>query len=505
MCSSNGKHRPVTEIAVGAYVFQLLPIGKRTRWSVRSVVSAHWPFALVLGAGALLRAAVAFAYAPALFYSDSWSYVGLAFSRFPVNIGPLEPSGYPFLIRVLTLPGRRIGIVTSVQHVAGLAIAALVYAMLLRLGTRRWVATLAAAVVVLDGYGITLEQYVMPETFFTLALVGAFFLTLAVRQRPATFAAAGVLLAAATTIRAVGIFAIPIWVLTVLFSRVGGRAKATGLVCLAVPLVAYLAIHAAVHRGFRLTNDEGWLLYSRVGAIADCKGVPSTTRVFCSELPRPRPTTPAFYMFDPQSPARLAFRHGFDNNSNGVLLRFGIATIEHHPGAYLRIVGSDFGRYFSPSGGGIAGPHPPRGTPVDPLTLPDARSPEWASPSAQHDRAAYLPTYKGHEVRAPASILRHYSAVIHTQRWLVGALAVAALAALLAGWLPSTRRFAWHRQPTALLSLSALAMMLGTVAVDYFRVRLLIPSVPLLVCGGAVAGSDWARYIHARFSTNRCE
>ena len=38
----------------------------------------HWPFALVLAAGGLLRVACEVAYRPALFYSDSWGYLAMA-------------------------------------------------------------------------------------------------------------------------------------------------------------------------------------------------------------------------------------------------------------------------------------------------------------------------------------------------------------------------------------------------------------------------------------------
>src|SRR5947209_15266498 len=94
----------------------------------------HWPFALVLAAGALLRIATEVAYHPALFYSDSWGYLSMAHGGSLVSFAPLRPSGYPLILKVLhALP-----VITTVQHVAGLATALLVYVTCRMLGVRRW-------------------------------------------------------------------------------------------------------------------------------------------------------------------------------------------------------------------------------------------------------------------------------------------------------------------------------------------------------------------------------
>src|SRR5204863_689385 len=97
------------------------------------VIRRHWPFALVLAAGALLRIACEIAYRPALFYSDSWGYLAMAHGSGLVTFAPLRPSGYPLILKVLhALP-----VITTAQHLAGLVTALLVYATCRALDVRR--------------------------------------------------------------------------------------------------------------------------------------------------------------------------------------------------------------------------------------------------------------------------------------------------------------------------------------------------------------------------------
>ena len=75
------------------------------------------------------------------------------------------PQGYQALLRLLE-PVGGLALVAAVQHVFGLAMAVALYAVLLRRGAPRWVATLAAAPVLLDAYQLQLEQTIMPDVLF---------------------------------------------------------------------------------------------------------------------------------------------------------------------------------------------------------------------------------------------------------------------------------------------------------------------------------------------------
>ena len=51
--------------------------------------------AAVLVLAAAVRAGVAIAYRPAIFFGDSWAYLDLAYDGTPVGLAPDRPSGYP--------------------------------------------------------------------------------------------------------------------------------------------------------------------------------------------------------------------------------------------------------------------------------------------------------------------------------------------------------------------------------------------------------------------------
>src|SRR4051812_33707082 len=95
-----------------------------------TLARAHWALAGVLLVALALRVAAWVSFWPGLMYSDSWSYADLAYHGTPVGISPTRPIGYPVLLRIISLPGRSIAAITGLQHLAGLAIALLVYLIL---------------------------------------------------------------------------------------------------------------------------------------------------------------------------------------------------------------------------------------------------------------------------------------------------------------------------------------------------------------------------------------
>src|SRR5258708_8062096 len=61
--------------------------------------------------------------------------------------------------------------VAAVQHLLGLAMAVVLYLLLLRRGVPRWLAALATAPVLLDAYQVQIEQTIMPDTWFEALIV----------------------------------------------------------------------------------------------------------------------------------------------------------------------------------------------------------------------------------------------------------------------------------------------------------------------------------------------
>ena len=122
----------------------------------------HWLLASLLGAGLVLRVLAQLAYRPALFYIDSDKYLHNAYGN--------DPEGYKLPLRGILLVAN-FNAVVAIQHLLGLAIAVVLYVLLLRRGVPRWLAALAAAPILLDAYELQSEQSIMPEVWFEALIV----------------------------------------------------------------------------------------------------------------------------------------------------------------------------------------------------------------------------------------------------------------------------------------------------------------------------------------------
>jgi hypothetical protein len=378
-------------------------------------------------------------------------------------------------MNALSVLGRSLLEITTLQHLAGIATGVLVYTLLLRFGARRWVATAVAALVLLDAYAMALEQTIVAEAFFTLALVASAWL---VTRRPLTVPAvvpAGVLLAGAVTLRTAAVFAIPVWLVYLLWRRPGRVPAAVGVLAVVLPLVAYAALYDSKTGHFGITHADGWFLYGRVGQIADCSKFdpPTGTRFLCEPSGSDEGRGALYYVWDISSPARRHFGGLDAEGSNKLLKRFAVAVIRGRPGAYAELAGGDLLRFFEP---GVAS----RGTSDNAITLPER--PREGPPYLRNDvRNRYFPSFEP-RVRAPDAVARAYADLVHTPRPLVGLLALASLVAVVA-W----RWAVPHRLEIILLSGMGVAMLVGAALTSSFVLRYLIPAVPLIATGGALA------------------
>ena len=458
----------------------------------------NWPFALVLAAGALLRIATEIAYRPALFYSDSWGYLSMAHGSGLVSFAPLRPSGYPLILKVLhALP-----VMTLAQHLAGLVTATLVYATCRHLGVRRWVATVAGAFVALDAWAIALEQYILSEAFFGLALMLVVWASVAGAFRPdpalprgmrpsahATLAIAfaGLALAGAVLMRPVGLFAAPAWIIWLVWVRPGARPIAAGLACLAVPLLAYSLAHSHTTGTFGLTQANGWFLYGRVGQIATCNGidVAPEARGLCKRPPQAAHENQSWFMFNRRSPARQTFG-GISADSkkqahtDQVLGKFARQVILERPGDYANLVATDFLKYLRP------GPHAAHREDVT-VEFPHSARIRFDDRTIRHRLYPGLRTHAS----APAGALRAYGKVFHTSRVLVALVLIAGLVALVLGF----RARDW-RVPALFVALGVgFGLLLGAALGAGFALRYLVPVVAELALAGSVAGEVIAQRV----------
>jgi hypothetical protein len=89
--------------------------------------------------------------------------------------------------------------------------------------------------VLLDLYAITLEQTILAEAFFTLALFGAVYLAICAPPSSIALSASGALLATPTLMHVAGAFAFLAWFLYLAWKRVGLRPLVAGVVSFASP------------------------------------------------------------------------------------------------------------------------------------------------------------------------------------------------------------------------------------------------------------------------------
>jgi len=454
----------------------------------RELGFGHWQILLVLAIGTGIRVACEMAYHPALFFPDSWDYLNMALHSPFVGFLPLRPSGYPLLVRLFTLDNRTLLLLTLVQHGAGLATALMVYVIGLKLRLGRWVSAAAAALVALCGDWIALEQNIMTEPFFSLCLVGA---VLAVLDEDAPrwrWILSGGLIAATALMRSGGLFAVPPWVAYMLIRHIGWRRALAGLLALAIPLLAYAALHDADGLGFGFSQSDGWFLYARVAPVAHCTPAwPST-----GELRKLCPTAaeqadrwvPGDYLWDASSPARRLFPRGPYGPkiaySSDLLGTFARQTLERAPLAYIGMVTSDFAGLFDDKYVGWESA----------LTFgfPGERVEQTASVKAAYERHYERPA------RFPWRELRSYWHALHTPRLLIGVLTLAGLISL--GLAAVWRRWRVHARvaETMLLTGVGVCLVYGTVATSALNLRYLLPAVPLLALGGALAFDSPLRF-----------
>jgi 4-amino-4-deoxy-L-arabinose transferase-like glycosyltransferase len=415
--------------------------------------------------GAALRGVVLAAYHPALIFPDSVRYLQYAhnFTHGHWTVDDQRQSGYSILL----VPFQdELWLVALVQHLAGLATAALVYAVLVRLGAPRWLAALATIPVLFDPLQLVLEQYVLTDIWCVLLLAGA--LTILVWQREqATWRAAagcGLLLGLAVAFRDQElIMIVPAAIYLVVATRSWRRLAALA-VSFAIPVAAYLGWFDASHGQWGFTTFSGAFLYGRVADFADCTGLalPAYEKPLC-------PTQPAaqrvadFYTWNPASP-QWTFTVPPGKSRDKVVADFSLRILRHQPVAYAQAVGRDLLYGFSPVRG--AGP-------------------EHYSPAYLKFQTGILPDPQAYTSIAqlgdtPPRVQPQLAAFLHDYgRWfyIPGPLLAAGLITGLAGACFLRRR---NGPPSLLFSLATIAVLLPPALFATFDWRYQLPQLTLI-------------------------
>jgi hypothetical protein len=308
----------------------------------------HWLFAAFVFLAVGLRVAVSIAYWPALeLFGDSYDYLRVAGVLLP---GDWHPSGYPLFLALLA-PTGRLWAVVVVQHVAGIAMGVLVYLLVLRLGVRRWLAAIAALPVLLDGYQLDIEQFILPETLADLLLLGGLTVLLCWEDVGAgRGATVGLLLAAAALTRTALLPVLGVIGVYLLLRRGRWRTLPAYCAVAAVLLVGYAGWFAATYGYIGYSDNTGYWLYGRVAPFATCDyRLPHREALLCPTAPvSTRSHNPDFWTWNTRSPLWARPGLGRHHQRNLLAKQFAIDVIEHQPLAYASAVISDTWHYFTP-------------------------------------------------------------------------------------------------------------------------------------------------------------
>jgi hypothetical protein len=313
---------------------------------VSGFLHRHWLVLIFLLAGAGLRVVVTLAYWPALeLNGDSYDYLGAARTLRPSS---WHPAGYPLFLRAL-FPTGSLGAVSVTQHVLGLGLGVLIYALLLRLGVRPWLAALGALPVLLDAYQLEIEQYVLAETLTDVLLVGGLALLFWRRRLTVPFAAAAGILLALVGVTRDATLPVVVVVAVYLLVRRRWRALLSFFAAAATVLVAYGFWYSSVWGHFELQSYTGVFLYGRVAPFATCqyKLTAEEAKLCPSQPVSQRPYDQDYYSWLPGSPLNQPGL-GSGKARNTLARKFSEQVILHQPFDYLDAVGRDTWHYFTP-------------------------------------------------------------------------------------------------------------------------------------------------------------
>lgn len=448
---------------------------------------AHWLLGLLLLAGTLLRLCAGLGFPPVIWFNDGLEYLGVALRW---QAYPVRPDGYSLFLRLL-LPFHSFSLVAALQHLMGLAVAVLLYALLRRWRVPAWLAALGVAPQLLDVQQIELEHMVLSDTLFTLLLTAGIVL-LAWRRRvtPLLAGAGGLLLALAALTRTVGLPFVLLGGVYLLARWQGWRPLAAYAVLAAAPLGLYAGWYHHEHGSYGLDTADGVFLYSRVMVFADCGVIrpPADLTVLCPPADQARMSLSSDYIWQPESPldrlpgtvsSPVIPEQMFNSQHNGPARRFAIDAITAQPLAYLRDGLQDFARSFT----WTREPYP---------SAADVSDYSFSlHPLQVQSSQVYVPGGSaGNDMRqyehgdARTTVVQPWAGlIIGAQRYLFlpGTLLAVLLAAGLAGLV---RRRSERRVPVLILWVSALALLAVPPFTAEFGYRYVLPAVPL---AGAVA------------------
>jgi len=266
------------------------------------------------------------------------------------TLDPTRASGYSIFLKILE-PLHSFAVVTILQHLMGLAVAVMIYALLRhRYRAPAWLATLAAVPVLYDGFEIQLEHLILSDVplLFLLVLATTMLLWNPAGPSLRTCAAVGLLLGIADCFRAVGLPLLAVFAVFMIIRRVSWRKVAAAIVLCLIPVAGYAGLFDLEHGQFAISDATGVFLYARVMTFAECSKmhVPDDELALCTTVPPDKRPIAQDYIWTSQTPLDTFSPSKFSPVPNQLAENFAIQAIEAQPLGYAKAVFDDTWRVF---------------------------------------------------------------------------------------------------------------------------------------------------------------
>jgi hypothetical protein len=471
--------------------------------ALRALAARTWAgnrlFIIVLTPAVLLRLDAELGYQWQAWFNDSFQYVQ---NTVHFTLDPTRPSGYSIWLKILQ-PFHSYALITILQHLMGLAVAVMIYALARhRFAAPAWLATLATVPVLYDGFQIQLEHLIMADVPTLFLLMLAVTLLMWDPRGPSLrrCVAVGLLLGVADCLRSVGLPLLAVFGVYMIIKRVRWRKVAATLVACIVPVLGYAGMFFLAHGQFAMTESTGVFLYSRVMTFADCGQihVPADELWLCSVVPPDKRPIAQAYIWTSETPLDRYMPPKFSPVPNSLAEDFAIRAIKAQPLDYARTVFDDTWRVF-----GWKRVVFPQAATYDEYLF-GSRSlpiPKWDQ--AELGRwdsyaAAYLQGNPLTKVVSPfAVIIRGYQRWVWVPGTVYGLILLAGLGGMVLAW----RRLGGDALLPWVISFALIVIPAATAEFDY---RYVLPAVPFACLAAVIAfspgtaGGDWVRRLAGR-------